>query len=171
MKSVSQLAANVIVTDNELSPAKTNSAYSSTFTVSRPRLQTSLTPSSSAIILGQGVTFSVTIQAATGPFLLKLTASNGVVANTVKRGTGTVTFGTIFPQFNPSIYNVIGTDTGTTNPFTFSSAQNSVVVNNAPTTISSTTVSTTTINSTSSSSICGIHISRNNHRLAAGRRG
>jgi hypothetical protein len=146
------LRANVIVTDNELSPETGASAYSSTFTVNSAPTANFLTPSTNSIILGQGVTFNVLLTGGTGPFLLKLTASNGIAVNTLSAGAGTVTFGTVFPQFNPSIYNVVATDTGTTSPFAFSSGQSSVAVSNAPTSISTTIPTTTTSTSTLSTS-------------------
>ena len=150
--SAGSLHANVIITDNEVTPVTKNSAYSTTFTVSAAPAANSLTPSSNSITLGQGVTFNVLIAGGTGPFTLKLTASNGVSVNTVVSGAGTVTFGTVFPQFSPSIYNVVATDTGTTSPFAFSSGQSSVAVSNAPTSTSTTVATTTSTSSTSSSS-------------------
>ena len=139
------LRANVVVKDSETSPATKNSVYSSAFTVASAPTATALTPSNSIITLGQGVTFNVLISGGTGPFTLKLTASNGVAVSTLTGvAAGIRTFGTVFPQFNPSIYNVIALDTGTTNQFIFTSTSSSVTVDNAPTSTTSTSTSTTT---------------------------
>ena len=139
------LRANVVVKDSEAPSVTKSSAYSSTFTVASVPKANALTPDNSTIILGQGVTFNVLVSGGTGPFTLQLTASNGVAVSTLTGvAAGIRTFGTVFPQFNPSIYNVIALDTGTTNQFIFTSTSSSVTVDNAPTSTTSTSTSTTT---------------------------
>jgi hypothetical protein len=144
--------ANVFVTDNEVSPVTKNSVYSSTFAVNPIPTATSLTPSNSVIIPGQGVTFNVLISLGTGPFTLKLT-TNGVAVSTVSGASdGIIIFNTVYPGFNPTIYNVIGTDTGTTPQFTFTSTTNSITVTGGSTSTTSTSTSTTSTSTLSTTS-------------------
>ncbi|MDE1865860.1 MAG: PKD domain-containing protein [Candidatus Micrarchaeota archaeon] len=143
----------VAVTDNEPSPQTTTSGYSQTFMVNSTPSATLLTPSSNSIMLGQGITFNILISGGTGPFSLALTTSGGNVVDTVISGPGLVTFGTIFPQFNPSVYNVAGSDMGTTNPFVFASQQSSITVGNAPTSTSTTTASTSSVSLPTTSAV------------------
>jgi hypothetical protein len=132
--------ANVLVTDSE--PVTKSSAYSNQFTVNTKPTATALTPSATSIIMGQSVTFNVLISGGMGPFTLSL--SNGIVVNTVTLASaGIATFGPIFPQFATDTYNVIATDSGPTNPYTFNSASNTVTVAGAPVTTTTTSVSTT----------------------------
>ena len=136
---------NVIATDMGTTTPYVFNSVPNTMTVNSIPAATSLTPSNSAINFGDGVTFNVLISGGTGPFTLELVASNGFTVNTITGvSAGIRTFGTIIPQNNPSIYNVIGTDIGTSAPFTFSSESNTIIVNNAPPLIPTTTTTTTT---------------------------
>ena len=138
------------MTDTESPKSTKASAFSSTFTVYAKPTATSLTPSNSVIIVGQGVTFNVLVSGGAGPFTLELmTASNGVAANTLTNvPSGIRTFGAVFPQVTPAIYNVVGIDTGVMPQFTFNSASSSITVNNAPPSTTSTSTSTTSTSTT-----------------------
>lgn len=130
----------VLSTDTGAStPISFNNILSSVAVHASPTA-TSLTPSNSVITLGQGVTFNVLISGGAGPFTLMLISANGSVVNTISGASaGIATFGKITPLVSPSIYNVIGIDTGTTSPLTFNSSSNSVIVNNAPPSTTTTT--------------------------------
>ena len=114
-----------------------------------PASANSLMPSNSVINFGGGVTFNVIVSGGAGPFTLRLTYSDGTTANTLSGAhDGINTFGSVIPQYTPAIYNVIGTDTGTTPYFTFASTSNSVTVIGAPASTTTTSTVTTTIATT-----------------------
>ena len=92
-------------------------------------------PSNVLLDFGQYVIYNTVLSNGIGPFTVNLMYGTNVV-NVITESagfSGTVTFAANIPLQATDIFNVLAVDTGTTTPFAFNSASNTIVVSAVPT--------------------------------------
>ncbi|MCW6159897.1 MAG: hypothetical protein LVQ95_02295 [Candidatus Micrarchaeales archaeon] len=122
-------------TDSADAPETTNSATSPVITAKTPPSMT-FTPSFPLIDAGQTETYTASVSNGFGPFtveLFNITSNAAVGSNvviSVPGGSNTLSFSAA--GSGTFQYNAIATDLGTTNPYVFNSASNTLTVANTP---------------------------------------
>ncbi|MDE1871661.1 MAG: hypothetical protein KGI06_05490 [Candidatus Micrarchaeota archaeon] len=131
------IEANVVITDSTLNSLA--SSYTATANINTAPSIT-ITPSESVLQSGNSLTYTINEMYGTGPFDVEIFSISenqqyGPNAIVELQGGNTITFTASAPSTRQLVYNAIATDKGTTFPYTFSSASNSIeVINNSVTT-------------------------------------
>ena len=142
---IGTFTTNVIVTDSSGMPATTNSSTKSFTVYNSPSI--SITPSKAILTSSQSETYTATVSNGIGPFEVELYNQTGrsAIGNFIvpADGSNTIVFTVNSPATGNTIsFDAVATDLGTSVPYTFSSASNTItVISVAPPTSSTTTVS------------------------------